>query len=103
MRALLIAAAGVALFLAAPAAQADAELAAPVKIQAGGQPINVDIGHAAPFYGDIDGDGSKHLLVGQFQGGKLRIYRNTGTSAQPKFEKFTWFLDGKEGGTIPAS
>jgi hypothetical protein len=102
MRAFLIATAVVALALPAYA-DTVGDLAPPVKIQAGGKPINVDIGHAAPFYGDIDGDGVKHLLVGQFQGGKLRIYRNTGTNTKPKFEKFTWFLDGQEGGTIPAS
>ena len=28
------------------------DLAAPVRLMAGGQPINVDIGHAAPFVAD---------------------------------------------------
>src|SRR5262249_50018475 len=50
------------------------DLAPPVKILAGGQAINVDIGHAAPFFADIDGRGVKDLLVGQFGDGKLRIY-----------------------------
>src|SRR5262245_10828968 len=83
------------LALAAPAAAADdPELAAPVLVQAGGQPINVDIGHAAPFYGDLDNNGKLHLLVGQFGDGKLRIYRNAGTNDKPRFNEFTWF-DGK--------
>jgi hypothetical protein len=82
------------LALAAPAAADDPELAAPVQVQAGGQPINVDVGHAAPFYGDLDGDGKPHLLVGQFGDGKLRVYRNAGTNAKPRFNEFTWF-DGK--------
>jgi hypothetical protein len=103
MRAFWIAVAGVALALPAWAEDKAGDLAPPVKILAGGKPINVDIGHAAPFYADIDGRGVKDLLVGQFQGGKLRIYRNVGTSAKPKFEQFTWFLDGREGGTVPAS
>jgi hypothetical protein len=90
------------LALAAPPPAGD-ELAPPVKLVAAGQPINVEVGHAGPFYADIDGRGVKDLLVGQFGGGKLRIYRNAGTNTQPKFDKFTWFLDGKPEGTVPAS
>ena len=78
------------------------ELAAPVKIMAAGKPIDVDIGHAAPFVGDFDGDGLKDLLVGQFGEGKLRIYRNVGTNAKPRFETFSWFQDGAETGRVPA-
>ena len=89
---------------APPAApQGSDELAPPVRLTAGGKAINVDIGHAAPFYGDIDGSGVRSLLVGQFNGGKLRIYRNAGTAQEPKFDKMTWFLDGKPEGTVPAS
>ena len=101
MRALLLAAVGLALALLRPA-NAVGDLAPPVKILAGGQPINVDIGHAAPFYGDIDGSGAPALLVGQFNGGKLRVYPNTGTARAPKFDAFTWFLDGQDGGKVPA-
>ena len=93
---------GAALTLAAPPQGSD-ELGPPVKLTADGKPINVDIGHAAPFYGDFDGSGTRSLLVGQFNNGKLRIYRNTGTAAEPKFAGFTWFLDGKPEGTVPAS
>ena len=93
---------GAVLGLAPPETQGSEELAPPLKITAGGKPINVDIGHAAPFFADIEGRGVKDLLVGQFGDGKLRIYRNVGTNTEPKFDKFTWFLDGKEGGTVPA-
>jgi hypothetical protein len=92
-----------ALGLAPPAPQGSDELAPPVRIQADGKPINVEIGHAAPFYGDIDGSGKNALLVGQFGGGKLRIYKNVGTAKEPKFDKVTWFLDGKPEGAVPAS
>lgn len=78
------------------------ELAAPVKILAGGEPIDVEIGHAAPFVGDLDADGLKELLVGQFGEGKLRIYGNTGTSAKPQFDKFDWFEAGGQTGRVPA-
>jgi hypothetical protein len=79
------------------------ELAPPVRLLAGGKPIDVEVGHAAPFVADLDGEGTKHLLVGQFGSGKLRIYRNTGDNAQPRFDKFAWFLDGAPEGRVPAS
>lgn len=47
------------------------ELAAPVRIEAAGKPIDTDTGHAAPFVGDFDGDGVRDLLVGQFGDGIL--------------------------------
>ena len=63
------------------------DLAAPVTLTAAGQEIDVDGGHAAPFVHDIDGDGKKDLLVGQFEGGILRVYRNEGDGrlAAPTF------------------
>ena len=78
-----------------------ADLAPPVQVMAGDQPINVDIGHAAPFYADIDGDGINDLLVGQFGEGKLRIYKNTGSNEQPQFGEFTWFKAGGDFGKVP--
>ena len=57
----------------------------PVRLEAGGQPITTDIGHAAPYVYDFDGDGVRDLLVGQFGQGKLRIYRNTGTNDRPRY------------------
>jgi hypothetical protein len=72
------------------------DLAPPVQLYAGGQPINVDMGHAAPFVADLKGDGQMVLLVGQFGQGKLRLYPNIGTRTQPKFDRFEWFqADGK--------
>jgi hypothetical protein len=89
--------------LAPPAStNAGDELARPIPIEAAGTPIDVDVGHAAPFVGDFDGDGVKDLLVGQFGDGKLRVYRNAGTDAAARFEAVTWFRDGKEDGRVPA-
>lgn len=82
--------------------EASADLAAPILIHADGKPIDVDIGHAAPFVVDFDRDGLKDLLVGQFGAGKLRIYKNTGTNAEPKFGEPTWFLAGGTLGVVPS-
>lgn len=68
-----------------------AQLAQPFRVEAGGAPIDVEIGHAHPFVCDFDGDGTRDLLVGQFGQGRLRIYRNIGSNSEPKFDKFAWF------------
>ncbi len=78
------------------------DLAAPVEVHAGGQPINVDMGHAAPFVADLKGDGQMVLLVGQFDQGKLRLYPNIGTKSEPKFDQFDWLQAGGKVATLPA-
>lgn len=78
------------------------ELEPPVRIEADGRPIDVEIGHAAPCSFDFDRDGKRDLLVGQFGGGKLRIYRNVGRESQPKFGEPEWFMAGGEIATVPA-
>ena len=96
-----------ALAAAAPAAgqppgQLDAELSPPVRIEAAGKPIDTDVGHAAPFVGDFDGDKVPDLLVGQFGGGALWVYRNEGTAARPKLAPGKKYKDGAETGVVPA-
>ena len=55
------------------------EFANPVRMQSGGKPIRVERpGFASPCWADIDGDGKKDLLVGQFNLGKIRIFKNIG-------------------------
>ncbi len=63
----------------------------PFRVKADGQYITVDLGHAAPNVMDWDGDGVRDLIVGQFDGGKLRIYKNYGTDRKPVFRDFKWF------------
>jgi len=78
------------------------ELRKPVHILAGGKPIDVErSGHSAPFVGDFFEDGTLALLVGQYHEGRLRIYRNTGTRSQPKFDSFTWFEAGGKIASVP--
>ncbi|AWM36886.1 hypothetical protein GobsT_52460 [Gemmata obscuriglobus] len=77
------------------------DLAPPVHVTADGRPLDVErVGHAAPFVGDFYGDGKPALLVGQFDGGKLRVYRNVGTRTEPKFGAFEWFKASDALGTI---
>ena len=88
--------------LAAPAAEGPSrDLAPPVRIEAAGKPIDTDVGHAAPFVADFDGDGVQDLLVGQFGDGILWVYKNQGTSAAPKLAAGVKFKQGKEDGRVP--
>jgi hypothetical protein len=86
------------LLLAVPVwAGEQGELLPPVPVLAAGKPLDIEReGHAAPCVGDFFEDGTLALLVGQYNDGRLRIYRNTGTRTQPKFESYRWFeADGK--------
>lgn len=83
-------------------AWADGEMDPPVLIEASNGPIDMDVGHAAPFVHDWDGDGTWDLLVGQMGGGKLRIYRNVGTATAPRFEDYEIFKAGESEGTVPS-
>jgi hypothetical protein len=82
------------------------ELAPPVQVRTtDGKAIDLfdAVGHAAPFFGDIDGDGANDLLVGQFAQGQLRIYKNTGSTREPAFDsKYTWFKAGADLGRVPS-
>src|SRR5688572_20057191 len=72
------------------------ELGKPVRLEAGGKPIDTEVGHATPALYDWDGDGKRDLLVGQFGGGKMKIFKNTGSNQSPRFaaEEFLT-ADGK--------
>jgi len=79
------------------------DLSPPVRLEAAGQVIESGrVGHAAPFVGDFDGDGKPDLLVGQFDGGLLRVYRNEGTAAAPRLAAGQDFKAGAELGVVPA-
>src|SRR5437867_12208777 len=78
------------------------ELLPPVQVQVGGRALDIERqGHAAPFAGDFYEDGGLCLLVGQFNDGRLRVYRNTGTRAKPRFDSYTWFEAGGKIASVP--
>lgn len=93
------------LLSAAPAFGDDwCALQPPVQVQAMGKALDVQHeGHAAPFIGDFYADGGLCLLVGQFELGRLRIYRNTGTKAKPRFNSYAWFEAGGKIASVPAN
>ncbi len=70
------------------AAPPTASLAAPVRLVADGKPIDIgelsSIAHAGPWLGDVDGDGDRDLLVGDFPG-YFWLFDNTGTVKEPVF------------------
>ena len=73
----------------------EAEFEAPVRLEADGAPVRVEApGYAAPCWADIDGDGTKDLLVGQFAQGKIRVFKNLG---EGKLAKGDWLQ--ADGGT----
>lgn len=92
--------AGFIFLLAASDALAQ-ELGKPVRLEAGGKPIDTEVGHATPALYDWDGDGKRDLLVGQFGGGKLKIFRNLGTNQDPKFGPEEFFTVGDTVVTTP--
>lgn len=73
--------------LAAVATAAAQDLEKPVRLAAGGAPIDVGqyIAHAGPLFADYDGDGKGDLLVGCFKG-HILLCRNVGTRAAPEFK-----------------
>ena len=59
---------------------------------------------------DLDGDGKRDLLVGQFLGStprtvfeaNVRFYRNVGTGAQTRFDGFAYLKAGKRLASVPS-
>ncbi len=73
---------------------AAAEFQPPTRLKAGKDAIRVESpGYAFPCYVDVDGDGKKDLLVGQFAQGKIQVFKGLGGT---KFAAGTWLqAEGK--------
>jgi hypothetical protein len=91
-----------ALALCLLAAAEAAEFQPGVKLEADGKPIDVEIGHLVPCVVDWNGDGKKDLIVGQFAGGKIRLYLKQGTDNAPVFKDFSYLQAGGKEISLPA-
>lgn len=72
---------------------------APVMLMGGDEPVRVDSpGYAAPCWADVNGDGRMDLLVGQFSGGKIKVYPG---GADGKLAKGEFLEAGGEVASVP--
>ncbi|HLQ38255.1 MAG TPA: hypothetical protein VK348_10655 [Planctomycetota bacterium] len=75
------------------------QFADPVRLEAGGEFVRVEQpGYAAPCWIDVDRDGKKDLVVGQFAGGKMKVYKNLGGG---KFAEGKWLEAGGSVAEVP--
>lgn len=60
----------------------------PIRLMADGAVIDHGSvwGHCGPWFDDVDGDGKKDLLVGDFSG-HFTCYRNVSDNGEPRFAK----------------
>jgi hypothetical protein len=71
----------------------------PFRLKGGDEIINTENpGYACPCLADIDRDGKPDLLVGQFAGGKIRVYKGLG---EMKFGPGEWLKADGEVALVP--
>lgn len=97
---LALACATIACGSVAVAKGAESEFETPLMLKtASGEAIRVDSpGYAAPCWADLDGDGKMELLVGQFRGGKIKVYQHEGDL---KFGEGKWLEADGEPAEVP--
>jgi hypothetical protein len=85
--------------LCGPALCGAADFKPPVRLKAGGVAVRVESpGYAAPCWADVDGDGKPDLLVGQFNQGKIRVFKNLGGG---KLAEGAWLQAGGKVAEVP--
>jgi hypothetical protein len=81
-----------------------AELHAPVRLEADGKPIDIgslsSIAHAGPCVADVDGDGDRDLLVGDFPG-YFWYFENEGDDETPAYTSKGMLQAGGEAAKTP--
>ena len=89
---------------ATEAPEHSAELKSPVRLQADGEPIDIGklsrIAHAGPCVADVDGDGDRDLLVGDFPG-YVWYFENTGDDESPVYTSQGKLQAGDEAAKTP--
>jgi hypothetical protein len=76
-----------------------AEFQPPVRLKAGESAVRVESpGYAAPCLADLDGDGTKELLVGQFAKGKICVFKHLGAE---KFAPGEWLQAERTVAEVP--
>ena len=82
------AAAAVGLLTLAAAQEPRAAFEPPVRLLADGAPVDIGtlsaFAHAGPALADVDGDGDRDLLVGDFPG-HFWLFENVGTDRDPRY------------------
>ena len=76
-----------------------ADFEPPARLKAGDAAIRVESpGYAAPCWADLQSDGRMQLLVGQFNQGKIRVFKHLGAE---KFAPGNWLQAGGKMAEVP--
>ncbi len=76
-----------------------AEFKSPIRLRSGNEALRAESpGYASPCWADFHGDGKMHLLVGQFRGGKLQVFKHLDGE---KFEPGSWVQAAGSTAEIP--
>jgi len=95
---------GVLVSVASGQAEPGGELLPPTRLEADGKPIDIarlsSLAHAGPWVADVDGDGDRDLLVGDFPG-HFWFFENTNSDAEPVYAARGQLQAGGEAAKTP--